>query len=100
MLRTSALLSSLVLSSACLFSLETESQEADCGKTSRPQRIEVKHIEAGGIGYSQGYTTLEGFFPLLASDKNWVPFLDLRAHIFNDGKPAVNAGLGACNSFS
>ncbi len=60
----------------------------------RPHRITVRHIEPQGIGYNQGYTTLEGFFSLYNGSCDWVPFLDVRAHIFNNGKPAINAGLG------
>jgi hypothetical protein len=58
-------------------------------------RAAVRHIEAGGIGYNKGYSTLDIF---LATDPNqWylMPFLDLRGHVFNDGKFATNAGLGA-----
>jgi hypothetical protein len=58
-------------------------------------RAAARHIEAGGVGYNKGYTTLETF---LATDpSNWsvMPFLDLRGHVFNDGKLAANAGLGA-----
>ena len=55
----------------------------------------MKHIESKGIGYNQGYTTLEGFFIVPSTLENdWVPFLDVRAHVFNDGRPAVNAGIG------
>lgn len=56
------------------------------------QRVDLRHIEGGGIGYSQGYTTL-GLF--LAKDPtNWTSFLDARGHVFNNGKGAFNAGLG------
>ncbi len=66
-----------------------------CGETPRPMRITARHIEPGGVGYNQGYTTLEGFFTLPQTlDKSWVPFLDLRGHVFNNGKLAANAGLG------
>jgi hypothetical protein len=42
-----------------------------------------------------GYTTLEGFFTIPHTiSTSWVPFLDVRGHIFNNGKPAANAGLG------
>lgn len=61
----------------------------------RPSRLSIRHIERGGIGYNQGYTTFEGFF---APDPSYpsalLPFLDVRAHIFDDGKAAANAGLG------
>lgn len=56
--------------------------------------VNLRHIEAGGIGYQQGYTTLEAFLsqdPLV-----WpcTPFVDLRGHVFNDGRFAANAGAG------
>ncbi|MBS0627307.1 MAG: hypothetical protein JSS09_03745, partial [Verrucomicrobia bacterium] len=68
----------------------------DCtNKTPDPMRITMRHIEGNGVGYNQGYSTLEGFFTLPATlDKPWIPFLDLRGHIFNNGKPAANAGVG------
>ena len=73
-----------------------ESQKECALRSPKPQRIEVKHIEANGIGYKEGYSSLEGFFTLpYTLDGSWVPFLDLRCHIFNNGKPAVNGGIGA-----
>lgn len=70
-------------------------REENCGLSPHPCRLEIRHIEANGVGYNQGYTTLEGFFTLPQFlDKSLVPFLDLRGHIFNDGKPALNTGLG------
>ena len=66
------------------------------GEPPRPAHIAVRHIESGGIGYQQGYTTLEGFLsPTEPVGSFWVPFLDLRGHLFNDGQPAANAGIGA-----
>lgn len=64
-----------------------------CGTSYHPYRVAVRHIEAKGIGYNTGYSTLEGFFSL-PSD-SWTPFLDLRGHLFNNGKFASNVGLGA-----
>lgn len=61
-----------------------------------------QHMYAGaryttpeGIGYHQGYTTLEGFFaPWNFLQNCWLPFLDVRGHVFDDGKFAANSGLG------
>ena len=66
-----------------------------CDITVMPERLTARHIEAKGIGYNQGYSTIEGFFthPDWTSGK-FVPFLDVRGHIFNNGKPAANAGVG------
>src|SRR5579872_5281596 len=63
-----------------------------CGP--RPSQFQIKHLEYQGIGFNQGYTTFELF---LANSTPWmgsVLFLDLRGHVFNNGKPALNAGLG------
>lgn len=57
-------------------------------------RLSIRHIEGGGIGYSQGYTTLEGFFAPNPEGLPLMPFLDLRGHVFNNGKMAANGGLG------
>lgn len=70
------------------------SQVAECSKIDRPYRVTARHIEPKGIGYNHGYTTLEGFVPLYNGSDTWMPFLDLRSHIFNNGKPAINTGLG------
>lgn len=64
-----------------------------CGESPHPMRLTARHIDPNGIGYTQGYTTVEGFFPVTNCD-HWVLFLDVRGHVFNDGRPAANGGLG------
>ena len=60
-----------------------------------PMRITVRHIDPNGIGYHPGYTTIEGFFTTFEPWCDaWVPFLDVRGHVFNNGKWAANAGIG------
>ncbi len=55
----------------------------------------VRYTTPEGIGYKNGYTTLEGFFtPRNLPKDAWIPFLDLRGHVFDNGKLAANAGLG------
>ncbi len=56
-------------------------------------RFSATHREANGIGYDQGYTSLDGFFAF-SSIGSWHPFFDFRAHLFNDGRPAANVGFG------
>ena len=108
----SLLLSSIFVSPAFLFSAmkhqpqnqqytpqeqNAPQQEETCGESKRPMRVTARHIESNGIGYNQGYTTLEGFFSPITpwgDDEKWVPFVDLRGHAFNNGKFAANAGLG------
>ncbi len=62
-------------------------------KTPPSFRFAFKHREANGIGYDQGYSSLDGFF-LFSSMGNWYPFFDVRAHLFNEGRPAANLGFG------
>ncbi len=57
-------------------------------------RGSVRHIDGGGIGYNQGYTTLDGFFASEPNEDDFMQFLDFRGHIFNDGKIAINVGGG------
>jgi hypothetical protein len=57
-------------------------------------RLGVRHLEPKGIGFNDGYTTFEGFFAPPVDRHSVIPFLDLRAHVFNSGRMAVNAGLG------
>ena len=57
--------------------------------------LPVRYTSPKGVGYGTGYTTIEGFFspPNILADA-WIPFLDLRGHVFDNGRFAANAGLG------
>jgi hypothetical protein len=86
----------IISSLLCLSAVEITAvgrKTPPCENGPKPYRISASHIEGKGIGYNEGYTSLDGFF---AWDKmeNFVPFFDLRGHIFNDGKMAANAGFG------
>lgn len=77
------------------FETPTQQNKNICGKAPHPMRVTARHIDPQGIGYHQGYTTLEGFFGLpQCLDTLWVPFFDVRGHVFNDGHLAANAGVG------
>ncbi len=94
-----AMTSTIVLSteSPHLTSVQNSSSSSEaCGPCGPSGRIAIRHIEGKGIGYNQGYSTLEGFFtPFTSSDQsNYIPFLDLRGHIFNNGRFAANIGIG------
>ena len=91
----SAVAINILLSSYAYADINHESSQLpNCDKGTQPYRITARHIDPNGIGYNQGYTTLEGFFPLYNGWDKWIFFLDTRAHVFNNGKPAVNAGIG------
>ncbi len=57
-------------------------------------RGSARYIAGGGIGYDQGYTTFDGFFAPEPNEKDFMPFLDFRGHLFNDTKVATNVGGG------
>jgi hypothetical protein len=63
----------------------------------------LSHTEGRGIGYDTGYTSTGIFAPLYDFRVSQIhPFFDVRAHVFNDGKIAVNVGGGmrfACPSY-
>lgn len=70
-------------------------QILSCGCGPKPVRIAVRHIEANGVGYNQGYSTMEAFFsPYEPLGGEWLPFVDVRGHVFNNGRLAANAGIG------
>ncbi len=54
----------------------------------------LRHIESGGIGYQDGYTTFGTFVSSDPSKWSVTPFLDLRGHVFDNGKWAANGGIG------
>lgn len=57
-----------------------------CVEDYRHIRLALRHIEGTGVGYNQGYTSLEGLFlPRSGTGHGWTPFLDLRGHVFNNG---------------
>ncbi len=83
---------SLVCFTAMAFADNASTEPCPNGKAH--YRAAVRHIEGGGIGYSQGYTTIETFLAPDPSQWMLMPFLDVRGHIFDSGKWAANAGVG------
>jgi len=82
----------------CVISLTafatTNKEEEICPKGKSHYRGTIRHIERGGIGYEDGYTTFETF--IAADPSKWIvtPFLDAKGHIFDHGKWAANVGVG------
>ncbi len=64
-----------------------------CQSPFHVMHVDVRHTESKGVGYKDGYTTFEGF-GIYDHNPYFMPFLDLRGHVFNDGKLAGNIGLG------
>lgn len=72
----------------------THKEDENCPNGKKHYRAAVRHIESGGIGYKDGYTTLEAFFASDPSQWKVTPFFDARGHVFDNGKWAANAGVG------
>jgi hypothetical protein len=72
----------------------SRSESEACLSPFRRVHISARHNEARGIGYHNGYTTLEVFGIYDQYSKYFMPFLDLRGHVFNNGKLAGNVGIG------
>ncbi|MCP5491623.1 MAG: right-handed parallel beta-helix repeat-containing protein [Chlamydiales bacterium] len=53
----------------------------------------LKHREHNGVGYDTGYTTAE-LFLCPAWKNDFMPFLDLRGHVFDNNQFASNIGIG------
>jgi hypothetical protein len=71
----------------------TKSQDSTCHSPYHMMHVGVRHTEARGVGYHDGYTTIEAF-GILDHNPYFMPFLDLRGHVFNSGKGAGNVGIG------
>jgi len=69
-------------------------ESEDCVSPFHRVHIGLRHNEARGIGYSDGYTTLEAFGIYDRYSQYFMPFFDLRGHVFNNGKLAGNVGIG------
>lgn len=69
----------------------TPENEPACDLGSRAIQISARHVQGAGVGYSRGYTTLEGFLSPSRCYEQWTPFIDLRGHVFNNAKLAANS---------
>jgi hypothetical protein len=82
----------VILSSARMLVYAEQKISCDLGPVFA--RTSLRHIESNGIGYNTGYSTLDLFVAPGKDFHSWLPFLDARMHVFNNGQPALNAGLG------
>ncbi len=69
-------------------------ENSPCNSCEQAYSVTARHIEGAGIGYNQGYTSLNAYLSPLRCNKEWNPYFDLRGHFFNNGRWAANAGLG------
>jgi hypothetical protein len=54
--------------------------------------LQLRHRESGGVGYSKGYSSLDYLLTAQGGPAQFL--LDLRGHLFNDGRIAGNTGVG------
>ena len=59
-----------------------------------PEKFAISHVEGKGLGYSGGYTSFDLFLSQPLCSWTFIPFADLRGHLFNTGKCASNVGIG------
>ncbi len=58
-------------------------------------RTSVRNIIGHGVGFNRGYSTVEMFYsPLTTNPTQCMPFAEMRGHVFNNGKIALNVGGG------
>lgn len=84
---------SLLAVQCCLYALSSEETDSNV-PGARTMSASVRHVEGKGVGYNDGYTTLEMFITRNRCQYKWVPFLDVRGHVFNNARYAANAGMG------
>lgn len=68
--------------------------ECECSSVVAANYLTVKHTEGSGLGYSTGYSSLGVFLSQPLCHPAFLSFLDMRGHLFNNGKYAANLGGG------
>ncbi|MES2200558.1 MAG: inverse autotransporter beta domain-containing protein [Chlamydiota bacterium] len=76
----------------CVFCLQAIATENPLGP--RVEKVRIRHIEPHGLGYKYGYSSLDLLLTIPNTRSHFMPLLDLRGHIFNNGDWAANSGLG------
>jgi hypothetical protein len=74
-------------------------EDVYCHSPNHVMHVGMRHSESKGVGYKEGYTTLEGF-GIYNGNSYFMPFLDLRGHVFNNGQLAGNVGVGERSALS
>lgn len=85
---------SITVTSLCIYSLFATSLEGRDAVSSASKLISLGHTEGKGLGYTQGYTSLDLFLAHPRYEYQIIPLVDLRGHVFNKGRFAGNLGVG------
>lgn len=83
----------LILLSTHCFAEEECISSCECCDPPHSGLFLLRHKEPGGIGYSRGYTSADLLYAY-AITPCWSTYLDMRGHVFNNGKWATNLGAG------
>lgn len=79
----------------CESTFSPESIDGSCCQNILDGCAYIRQTEGRGLGFRKGYTTLGLFLkPDLLFNSCIQPFIDVRAHHFNNGKWAANLGIG------
>lgn len=70
----------------------TETPSCDVGYPSNS--VTARYLQGKGVGFNTSYTTVELFLSPTLCDATWSPFLDVAGHILNNGRWALNTGVG------
>jgi hypothetical protein len=57
-------------------------------------RLSARHTQGNGVGYQDGYTSVDWFLPLLANEPDSIWFGDFRAILSTDAEFSSNLGTG------
>lgn len=78
------------------FTIECTFQDdlSDSIQSTSSKYLTLRHREGKGLGYSQGYTSLDLFLAKALCNDRIIPFVNLKGHVFNNGRFAGNAGIG------
>lgn len=86
-----SILSSCLAMTATLLHAEASAEESF--RSPHANQLIFRHLEGTGIGFNKGYTTAEAMI-LPSQSVQWIPYANLRGHVFNNGNGAGNFGIG------
>lgn len=67
-----------------------------CTLYASESKLQIRHRESGGIGYNQGYSTVDYTISHIGELSQFL--FNARGHLFNDARFASNLGMGARRS--
>ena len=78
---------------SCLMFTATLVADMPTQESLHPYQLIFRHLEGTGIGFNKGYTSVEAML-VTSRSTQFLPFVNLRGHVFNNGQGAGNFGGG------